>query len=75
MFVSKSPPMASLTCLQSRSNIGLGPGYPSGCPGFWGGYPDGLQVRGCVVSRKTLTTVIVVVVFLGLVIVLLQFLR
>jgi len=36
---------------------------------------DGLQVRGCVVSRKTLTTVIVVVVFLVLVIVLLQFLR
>jgi hypothetical protein len=32
-------------------------------------------VRWCVVSRKTLTTVIVVVVFLVLVIVPLQFLR
>jgi hypothetical protein len=31
--------------------------------------------EGCVVSRKTLTTVIVVVVFLGLVMVLVQFLR
>jgi hypothetical protein len=44
--------------------------------GLWAGCPDGrLRVRGCVVSRKTLTTVIVVVVFLVLVIVLVQFLR
>ena len=44
--------------------------------GLWAGCPESrLRVRWCVVSRKTLTTVIVVVVFLGLVMVLVQFLR
>jgi hypothetical protein len=61
----------------SVSGVGYptGPGYPSGCPGLWAGCPDGLQVRGCVVSRSMIATVIVVVVIIVLAIVLLQFLR
>jgi hypothetical protein len=73
---SRRPPRgADLTCLESRSKKSLCRGILRGVSAFMLCCADGLQVRGCVVSKSMIATVIVVVVLIVLAIVLLQLLR